>query len=494
MFIGVDLGQSAVKATALTLPASSTWSASVGYETVHPEPGWSEQDPAEWLRAAGAAVRQLLAQLSEDGRSEPIEGVSFTGATHHGVLIDNSGAPVRRVITMRDLRSTTEATWLNENVGDHLLRTTRNTADPAWTLAHLSWLRRHDPSALQRARKVVFGKDFLVGRWADVWVTDRSEAEGSLLFDPTHGTWDRQLMDISGLRATQLPDVVDCGTVIGRLNQSGHESSGLPLGLPVISGCSDTAAEAFSAGIARPGDCLVKLATSGNVTVFLDRPDPRPEWVSYTSLDPAMFYQAFGTSTAASAYQWWRRVMDPSGGLAYSTLDREAAAVPPGAQGVLFLPYLAGRRAPQRDASRRAAFVGLDQLHGRGHLTRAMFEGVAHMFRDSIDLAQGWGHRYDNLRIIGGGAQSPVWAQIMADVLNAPLTVPMYRDASAGGAMLAAMAVSGASDIDSRHEIATTIEPDDKAADTYRRQHERFVIISDALAAVDHGTAASRSR
>lgn len=490
VFIGLDLGQSAVKATALTLPSARTWSASVGYRTEHPEPGWSEQDPSEWLRAAGSASRQLLSQVTADGVSERIEGICFTGATHHGVLVDDSGEPVRRVITMRDLRSTAEASWLNEHLGEHLLQVTRNVAGPAWTLAHLRWLRQHDRTVLQRARRMVFGKDFLIGRWAGVWATDRSEAEGSLLFDPQRRGWDQRLVDASGLVTAQLPDVVDCGTLIGHLNHAGSAATGLPMGLPVISGCSDTAAEAFSAGISGPGDCLVKLATSGNVTVFLDHPDPRPEWVSYTSLDPQLFYQAFGTSTAASAYQWWRAVIAPAGQLDYSTLDREAAAVSPGSRGVFFLPYLAGRRAPQQDATRRAAFVGLDQLHGRGELTRAVFEGVAHMFRDCVDVARGWGHDYDDLRIIGGGAQSTVWVQIMADVLNAPLTLPIYRDASIGGAMLAAMAVTGAPDIDSRHQVGTTIEPDARAADQYREQHEQFVDISAALAVVDRARSA----
>lgn len=486
MFIGVDIGQSAVKATAFDADGDRTWAVSEGHVTAHPRPGWSEQDPHHWLTAAGSAVRQLLSGLNLNEPRDRIKAMSFTGATHHGVLVDASGDPVRNAITMRDLRSQAEVLWLKQHEADYVFRTTRNAVDPAWTLAHLRWLRNHDRAAVSRARRLVFGKDFLLGTWGDRWVTDRSEAEGSMLFNPASRTWDAHLVELSGLRPEQLPEIVECGVVVSHLNAAGHAAMGLPVGLPIVSGCSDTAAEAFCAGVSVPGDGIVKLATSGNVNIFVDRPDPRPEWVSYTSLDPKLFYQAFGTSTAASAYQWWRQMVDPGGSVSYETLEREAASVPAGAQGVFFLPYLAGRRAPRQDVARRAAFVGLDQFHTRGHLTRATFEGVAHMFRDCLDTARGWGHTYREVRLIGGGSESRVWRQIMSDILNLPILIPRHRDASAGAAMLAFMALTGAEDIADRRRVAETIEPNPESAAAYEALHRRFIHISQALAEPDH--------
>lgn len=434
LLLGIDLGQSAVKATLVTAAGTVVASASRPCPVSHPHPGWVEQDPDAWVTAAADACHRLWAEVPRD----QVAAVGLSSATHHGVLLDAKLRPVRPSIMLTDGRSAEVATALDAAHGDRILAVTRNTVSATWTLAHLAWLAEHEPDTLARTRTLVFAKDYLRLRLTGELATDWIEAEGSLLWDVGARRWDDQLAGLAGLRADQLPPVFDPSAPTGAVSAEGEQATGIPAGTPVIAGCSDTAAEAYAAGANQPGVAVVKIATAGNVNVVTDRPAPGRAVLTYTHPVPGLSYHSVATNSAVSSLDWWRRAVDlpdPEEATA------EAAQAEPGA--VLFHPYLLGERAPCWDPNLRATFLGVSATTTRGALTRAVLEGVALSLADCLDVLVDAGHRLDGAQIIGGGARSPLWRQITADVLGMPLTYPALPDASAGAALLAGAQLGG---------------------------------------------------
>lgn len=428
LLLGIDLGQSAVKATAVTADGEVLASASRPCPVSHPRPGWVEQDPDAWVDAAAAACQALWADV-EPGR---VTAVGLSSATHHGVLLDADLRPVRPSIMLTDGRSAAVAATLDTSHADHILASTRNGVSATWTLAHLAWLAEHEPSALERTRTVVFAKDYVRLRLTGEIATDWIEAEGSLLWDVARRRWDDTLVALAGLRPDQLPPVFDPVAPTGVVGADGARLSGIPAGTPVIAGCSDTAAEAYAAGANAPGIAVVKIATAGNVNVVTDRPTPGPGLLTYTHPVAGLSYHAVATNSAVSSFDWWRQLVELSDPEAATA---EAAGAPPGA--VVFHPYLLGERAPCWDADLRATFLGISATTDRGALTRAVLEGVALSLTDCLEVLTDAGHELARAQIIGGGARSALWRQITADALGIPLTYPALPDASAGVALLA---------------------------------------------------------
>jgi xylulokinase len=252
--------------------------------------------------------------------------------------------------------------------------------------------------------------------------------------------WDPVLCALANVPLAWLPPAQEPTAITGLLSEQGARVLGLPAGTPVVAGCSDTAAEAVAAGACVPGQVVLKLATAGNVNVITGAPRPGPSWFTYTHPAPGLSYHTLGTNAAASSLRWLRDA--PSmGNVSYATLDAEAAVVPAGAEGLLFHPYLLGERAPYWDPALRASFVGLRASHGRGHLARAVLEGVALSLADCLAVLRRNGIRAETARIVGGGARSALWRQIVSDVLGLPLVYPLLSDASAGAALLAGVGV-----------------------------------------------------
>lgn len=489
MFVGIDLGQSAVKVTALAV-GTPTQTASSPYPSTSPRPGWVEQHPARWLEAMGDACRQVMAALNNSSPpwTAGVQGVCVTGATHHGVLLDKSGTVLRPVITMRDVRTIDQVQWLRSNHYDLVLARTRNVPDAAWTLPHLMWVRQNEPEVWSHVQHVIFGKDYLIRSLTGTLVTDEVEVEGSLLWNPMHQRWDPDLLALVGLTKDVFPPVVAPASLVGRVTADAAELTGLPAGTPVFAGCSDTAAEAYAAGARTTGSTVIKLATSGNVNVVTASPEPGDGWVTYTHLVEGLSYHAIGTSSAASAFDWLRTAVDPSGQLSFESLDEEASRVPKGSESALFVPYLGGARSPTWDPRRRAAFARLDASHGRGHLVRAVYEGVAYSMRECTELLRLRGYDLGTPFVIGGGARSEVWRQILADVLKTTLTYPRFPDASAGAAMLAHRGLTGSEmPLSIGEETCSVTQPREAATDSvYEEGFAAYTALVAVLSEVDH--------
>lgn len=457
MLLGIDIGQSACKVSALSTDGRLLSSRSAGYPTSRPRPGWVEQDPSHWLDAVQIACRELIA-LHPDAT---VVGIGVTSATHNAVLLNSRGLPIRPAILLADTRAAEEAAELDGRLGDYLLATTRNRVTAGWTFPQLCWVAKHEPEAWATLERVVFAKDYARQALTGDDATDWIDAEGSLLLNVARRTWDDDLCGEVPLATGALPSLVAPSAVVGTTSSAALRF-GLPEGIPVVAGCSDTAAEALAAGANDPGVGVVKLATAGNVNVVTASPRPSPNYFTYTHPLDGLAYHSFGTNSAASARDWLQQLLGMTGALDYPALDAELTTTPPGAEGLLFHPYLNGERAPVFDPALRASFLGLSFRHTRAHLVRAVLEGVALSLADCASVGARSGIKAREWRLIGGGARSEAWAQIVADILARPVCRPVLTDASCGAALVAGVGAGVFSDL--REAAAVTGDVKDRFA------------------------------
>jgi len=471
--VGIDVGQSACKVTALDAGGAPLAMARRSYPTTRLHDGWAEQDPAAAVAAAQAACREAVARA---GRAPA--AVAVTAATHTAVLLGEDGRALRPAILLSDRRSAPQARALDRDAGETILARARNGVGPEWTLPQLRWVGEHEPACWSRVHRVAFAKDHVRGRLSGDAVTDRIDAEGSLLLDATTGDWDAELCRLVPLEPRALPAPRGPAEVVGHVRGDRGAAFGLPPGIPVAAGTSDTAAEALAAGAAHDGSGVVKLATAGNVNIVTAAPRPSRRWYTYSHVLPGLHYHAFGTNAAAASRAWLQEILGAANDEGYARLDLEAAAVPPGAGGLLFHPYLAGERAPVFDPTLRGSLLGLDAAHGRGHIARAVLEGVALSLAECLAAAEAAGLVPAELRLIGGGSRSPLWAQIVADALGRPLLRPRLDDASAGAALLAGVAAGVLEDVGAAAALGGAVvgrvEPDPARTALYRRLLEAY--------------------
>lgn len=483
MLIGVDIGQSACKVTALRADGTIAGERNASYPTHHPHPGWAEQNPDDWTAAADRACRELMATLGDRAQ---IEGVGVTAAAHHGVILDASRTVIRPCILLSDGRAADEAAELERRHGDKILARGRNRITAGWTLAHLRWLALHEPEAWSRVRHVLFAKDYVRSSLTGDNVTDWIEAEGSLLLNAATRRWDDLLCELVPIDRAALPAIVAPEQVVGHVTSVAAARTGIPEGTPVVAGCSDTAAEAYAAGAIAPRQGVVKIATAGNVNVMTEHPLPSPRYFTYSHPIPGLSYHAVATNSAASSRSWLQHVLGTESGDQYAELDREMESVAPGSDGLLFHPYLLGERAPCFDVTLRASFVGIAAHHTRGHLLRAVLEGVALSLADCADVAKRAGLEFDEARLLGGGSRSRLWAQITADAIGRPLLRPSLTDASCGAALLAGVGAGVFSSIREAAErcsrVVERIEPDAQRAAGYARLLEIYRAVREEIA------------
>lgn len=441
--IGIDLGTSACKICLVDDKGRMAGEAQEGYPTHSPEPGWTEQNPADWKQAVLAATGRLLEQM----RVSPsrVAGIALTSAAHIGVLLDAQGQPVRPAILWNDQRTVAEVADLEREAGDEILRATCQAVSTGWTLPHLLWVRRHDPGALNRARSVLLSKDYLLNWLTGESVTDPATAVSSQLYDVRTGTWSSRLCGLAGLDPDKLPRIAAASDRGGGLAAEAAGLLGLTAGTPVVIGTLDSATELLAAGLCEPGDSLVRLATAGGVERVVDGPTPDRHRITYPHAVSPFWYCQAGTSTCAAAVQWGMRLFADAGKGSYEEWDAGAARTPAGSEGLLFHPYLAGERAPHWDPFLRASFVGLSLSHTRGHLARAIYEGTAFSIRQAMAVLGDDSGSDRLLAVVGGGTKSSLWASILANVLGRPLRIVDDADSSYGAALigLAGLGLSG---------------------------------------------------
>jgi xylulokinase len=453
--VGLDVGTTGIKALAIDEHGAILARAEESYPLSIPQPGWAEQEPEDWWNATQRALAGLGVEPA---------AIGLSGQMHGLVTLDDGDRVLRPAILWNDQRTAAECVEIEELVGlERLIALTGNRALTGFTAPKLLWLRRHEPETFAQIAHVLLPKDYVRFKLSGEHTTDVADASGTLLFDVAGRRWSDEVCDALAIPRAWLPRA--------------YES-------PEIAGAGDQAAAALGVGIVEPGALSVVLGTSGVVFAALDsfKADPLARAHVFCHAVPGTWHAMGVMLSAAGSLRWLRDIV----GGDYPTLDAEAAAVPPGAEGLLFAPYLSGERTPHADPDVRGAFVGLALGHGRGNLVRSVLEGVAFGLRDSLELLRGLGVEASVARVSGGGARSELWLRIVASVLGLPLELTAVEEGSAYGAALLAGVQAGVWATPGEAAAAcvrvrATVEPDPAWQRVYDEQYGRFRSLYPAL-------------
>ncbi|HRJ44258.1 MAG: xylulokinase [Caldilineaceae bacterium] len=436
--IGIDSSTTATKALLIDGKGRIVAVAATEYEFQTPRPLWSEQDPALWWSGAVASIRQVLAASGIDPAA--VAGVGLTGQMHGLVLVDAAGQVLRPSILWNDQRTASQCDEIRARLGKaELIRITGNDALTGFTAPKILWVQENEPEIYARIHKILLPKDYVRYRLTGDFATDRAGAGGTLLVELATRDWSPGVVQALGIRPEWLPPTHEGTQITGVVSATAAEATGLRAGTPVVGGGGDQAAQATGVGAVEEGIVALTLGTSGVVFASVDKPfyEAEGRLHAFPHSLPGKWHLMGVMLSAAGSLRWYRDTLAP--GVAYDDLLAPAAAIPPGSDGLFFLPYLTGERTPHPDPLARGAFVGLTVRHGQPHMTRAVLEGVAFGLRDSFELMKSAGlSAIRQVRVSGGGAASPLWRQILADVLDSELvTVNTSEGAALGAALLA---------------------------------------------------------
>ncbi|MDA0243481.1 MAG: xylulokinase [Chloroflexi bacterium] len=441
-FLGIDSSTTATKA--LLMDAAGVVvgvaSSSYGYETPHPL--WSEQQPELWWTGTVNSIRQVLAETGVAPTA--VQAIGLTGQMHGLVLLDSAGQSLRPAILWNDQRTAAECNEIRAIIGkERLIAMTGNDALTGFTAPKILWVKNNEPEIYGRIAHILLPKDYVRLQLTGEYATDKAGASGTQLFDIGQRDWSDEVVAALGIDRAWLPQTFEGTAVTGILSPTAARATGLPAGIPVVGGGGDQSANAVGTGAVVDGVVALSLGTSGVVFASSDVPmvEPDGRLHAFCHAVPGKWHLMGVMLSAAGSLRWFRDTCAP--GMEFEALLDEAAAVPAGSDGLLFLPYLTGERTPHPDPLARGAFVGLTVRHTRAHMARAVLEGVAFGLRDSFELMKATGLAdVAQVRVSGGGTRSPLWRQILADVLQVEMvTINTAEGAAYGAALLAAVGV-----------------------------------------------------
>jgi len=483
VFLGLDIGTGGTRAVLVNAQGKLVASASAEHEPFRsPHPGWAEQDPEDWWRATQAAIREVLSKSDSK-----IDAVGLTGQMHGAVMLDAAGNVLRPSLIWCDQRTDAECDWLHATIGrERLIELTANPALPNFTLTKLLWVRNHEPEIFARIAHVLCPKDYVRYRLTGTYAMDVQEASGTLLLDVAHRRWSHEVAEASGIPEAWLPQLYESPEICAHISDEAANATGLTAGTPVAAGAGDQGAGAVGMGILTPGSVSATIGTSGVVFAATAAPtrDPLGRLHTFCHAVPGRWHVMGVTQAAGLSLRWLRDTMAP--GTSYDMLTAEASKVPAGSDGALWTPYLLGERTPHLDSQARAAFVGLTASHTRGHLVRAVLEGVAYSLKDTFTLFAELGIPVKDVRLGGGGARGPLWREIQANIYGYPCDVLVAEEGAAfGAALLAGVGAGGWPDLDSACaaaiEVAQQIAPDPAAVERYAEGYKAYQKVYPAL-------------
>ncbi len=492
--LGIDVGTTGSKALLVEPDGSVRASATTEYPFQTPHPLWAEQEPHEWWRATIESIRRVLAESG--ARAEEIAAIGLTGQMHGLVLLDAAGEVLRPCIMWNDQRTAAQCAAITERVGAaRLLQLTGNPVLPGFTAPKILWVREHEPEVYARVAHVLLPKDYVRYRLTGGFWSDVSDASGTSLFNVGQRGWSDEMLAALDIPRAWLPEVTESPVASATVSDEGAAATGLLAGTPVVAGGGDQAAQAVGTGIVEEGVVSVTLGTSGVVFAASDeyRVEPQGRLHAFCHAVPGMWHLMGVMLSAAGSFRWYRDALgaaeqaeaEASGRDVYDLLTEGAAGVPAGSEGLLFLPYLSGERTPYPDPHARGVFFGLTLRHGKPHLTRAVLEGVTYGLRDSLELMRDLGLTIEQVRASGGGARSPLWRQMLADVFESEIvTVNVTEGAAYGAALLAGVGAgvypSVAAASQQAIRVTGRVEPSD-AARTYAAYYPRYRALYPAL-------------
>ena len=473
LYIGVDLGTSAVKLLLMDENGNIHKIVSREYPLYFPHPGWSEQKPGDWFAQSMEGIRELT---NECDKSQ-IQGISFGGQMHGLVVLDEKDRVLRPAILWNDGRTEKETEYLNEVIGKETLsRYTANIAFAGFTAPKILWMKEHEPELFEKVARIMLPKDYLAYKLSGTFCTEYSDASGMLLLDVQNKCWSKEMLDICGIREEQLPKLYESYEVVGNLKPEIAEELGLGTDVKVIAGAGDNAAAAVGTGTVGDGQCNISLGTSG--TIFISSKtfgvDQYNALHSFAHADGN--YHLMGCMlSAASCNKWWMDEILKT--KEYAKEQEEIVKL--GENQVFYLPYLMGERSPHNDPSARAAFIGMSMDTTREEMTQAVLEGVAFGLRDSLEVARNLGIQIERTKICGGGAKSLLWKKIIANVMNLKVDVIESEEGPGyGAAILAAVGCGAFENVERAVEklvhVVETVEPDAGLVEKYEQRYQKF--------------------
>lgn len=480
LYIGVDLGTSAVKLLLMSGDGRIERIVSKEYPLFFPHPGWSEQKPEDWWSGVMVGLAELLADCD---RSE-VAGIGFGGQMHGLVILDEEDEVIRPAILWNDGRTKEECDYLNDVIGrEKLSEYTANISFTGFTAPKVLWVRNKEPENFARIRKIMLPKDYIAYRLSGCFCTDVSDASGMLLFDVKNKCWSKEMLDICGIGEDQLAEIYESYEVVGTLKPDIAQELGLPVGVKVVAGAGDNAAAAVGTGTVGEGMCNISLGTSGTIFISSEHfgVDRNNALHAFAHADGN--YHLMGCMlSAASCNKWW---MDDIIGTEDYTGEQERIGEL-GENNVYFLPYLMGERSPLNDPLARGTFIGLTMDTTRQDMTQAVLEGVAFAIRDSFEVAKSLGIVIASSKICGGGAKSPLWREMLANILNIKIEVVESEEGPGyGGAILAAVGCGEYASVkdaaDRLVKVVDTLEPTPELAEKYEEKYRKFSKIYPAV-------------
>ena len=481
-YIGVDLGTSAVKLLLMDGEGKILNVVSREYPLYFPQPGWSEQDPQDWIRESFDGIRELTTGIDRNR----VAGIGCGGQMHGLVALDAEDRVIRPAILWNDGRTEEETAWLNTEIGKKKLsELTANIAFAGFTAPKLLWMKKHEPESFARIRKIMLPKDYVNYCLTGVHSCDYSDASGMLLLDVQHKCWSKEMLEICGVEESWMPQLFESYDCVGTLKPAVASELGLPETVKVVAGAGDNAAAAVGTGVVGEGGCNISLGTSGTIFISSDKfgVDPNNALHSFAHADGG--YHLMGCMlSAASCNKWFCEEILKTAD--YAAEQKDITEEKLGCNRVFFLPYLMGERSPINDVNARGTFTGLSMDSTRSDMMQAVLEGVAFAIRDSLEVARSLGLDLKKSRICGGGAKSPLWRTIMANVCDLELEqIESEEGPGYGGAMLAAVACGEFNSVKEAAEklvhVTATVKPDSEISARYEAQYQKFRRIYPAM-------------
>ena len=473
LYIGVDLGTSAIKLLMMDSEGKIQKIVSKEYPLYFPHPGWSEQKPEDWFEKSMEGIKELTAECDKS----QVAGISFGGQMHGLVALDKDDNVIRPAILWNDGRTGEETDYLNQVIGKEKLSLyTANIAFAGFTAPKILWMKKHEPENFAKISKIMLPKDYLAYKLSGSFCSDVSDASGMLLMDVKNRCWSKEMIEICGITEEQLPKLYESYEVVGTLKPEIAQELGLSADVKVIAGAGDNAAAAVGTGTVGDGMCNISLGTSG--TIFISSKnfgvDEHNALHSFAHADGN--YHLMGCMlSAASCNKWWNEEI-----LKTTDFAAEQAGIQKlGENQVFYLPYLMGERSPHNDPDARATFIGMTMDTTREDMTQAVLEGVSFGLRDSLEVARSLGLKIERTKICGGGAKSPLWKKMIANIMNMKVDVIESEEGPAlGGAMLAAVGCGEYPDVETiaakMVKVVDTVEPDPGLVAKYEERYQKF--------------------
>lgn len=486
MWLGVDIGTGGSRALVVNAEGRIVAGITAAHdEIIMQQPLWAEQNPENWWDASSLAINGALKEAGI--AAAEVKGIGLSGQMHGLTLLDAEDRVIRPALIWCDQRSQPQVDWVNAKLGrQRVLDYIANPVLTGFTLPKLLWVRDHEPALFERVRKVLLPKDYVRFRLTGDYATEVSDASGTALFNVVERRWSTEMVSALGLDAAILPRVYESPEITGTLSEQAAAATGLQAGIPVVGGGGDQAASAVGNGVVEPGFVSCTLGTSGVVFAHMEQVayDPSGRVHTFCHAVPGKWHVMGVTQGAGLSLQWFRRELAP--GVEYGELMEEAAEAPAGSQGLYWLPYLMGERTPHLDAGARGGWMGLTARHQRADLIRALVEGVCYSQRDCLDIIEELGVGVESVRASGGGAKSPFWRQVLADILGKKTVTLETQEGSAYGAALLAMAGTGAfaSVPEACRAVVrevSSIQPERENIEVYRAGHRTYQALYPAL-------------